>query len=201
MWHKVRPFLVAARLDPVRVENPIHPGTPDVNLADGCWLELKCIEGWPLRATSTVRIPHFTPQQRVWLYRRWKYAPGSTFLLLEVCSVQQWLLFDGDVATKIVGRSTMSKHRDSARVILGGSDLEALPKVFMEIRRGFCGAGAEGARGVGDGVAPPDDSSSVGDLRDGDAQDRASYGGGSRVGSPQCTVRGAGNPTRGPRDA
>jgi hypothetical protein len=118
------------------VENPIHPGTPDVNLANGFWIELKCILGWPVRASSAVRIPHFTPQQRVWLYQRWKYAPGSTFLLLEVRSDRQWLLFDGNVATKVVGRSTTSEHRVSARAVIAEHDLfSELPKVLMEIDR------------------------------------------------------------------
>jgi Mesyanzhinovviridae DNA helicase len=133
MWRKVRPVLVAARLDPVRVENPVHPGTPDVNLADGRWIELKCIADWPARAASPVQIRHYTPQQRVWLYRRWKYAPGSTLLLLEVRSVQQWLLFDGDVAAKIVGRSTTSEHRIRARAVLAERELLELPKIFVEI--------------------------------------------------------------------
>jgi hypothetical protein len=133
MWAKVRPFLVAARLDPVRVENPIHPGTPDVNLCNGCWIELKCIANWPTRATSTVPIRHYTPQQRVWLYRRWKYAPGSTFLLLEVRSVQQWLLFDGNVAAKIVGRGTATEHQSSARAIFTASALSELTKIFLEV--------------------------------------------------------------------
>src|SRR5271170_1566795 len=104
MWKKVRPFLAAAKLDPVRVENPIHPGTPDVNLCTGLWIELKHLPKWPVRATTNVRISHFTSQQRVWLYRRWKSAPGSTLLLLEVGADRQWLLFDGDVAAKDVGR-------------------------------------------------------------------------------------------------
>jgi len=131
MWAKVRPLLVAAKLDPVRVENPIHPGTPDVNLCDGRWIELKCITSWPARPTSTVPIRHYTPQQRVWLYRRWKCAPGSTFLLLEVCSVHQWLLFDGDVAAKIVGRANTSEHRKSARAVLSEQGLSELPKIFL----------------------------------------------------------------------
>lgn len=131
MWAKVRPFLVAAKLDPVRVENPIHPGTPDVNLCDGRWIELKCIANWPARATSPVQIRHYTPQQRVWLYRRWRYAPGSTFLLLEVCSVQQWLLFDGNVAAKIVGRGTMAEHQAHARALLTTQELSELPKIFI----------------------------------------------------------------------
>ena len=123
MWQKVRPVLLAAKLDPVRVENPIHPGTPDVNLCDGRWMELKCLPSWPARASTNVRIPHYTQQQRVWLYRRWKYAPGSTLLLLEVVADRQWLLFDGDVAAKIVGRATTSDHRRSARAVLAESEL------------------------------------------------------------------------------
>ncbi len=133
MWRKVRPVLLAAKLDPVRVENPIHPGTPDVNLCDGRWIELKCIPGWPVRASTCVRIAHYTPQQRVWLYRRWKYAPGSTLLLLEVRVDRQWLLFDGDVAAKIVGKATEADHRTSARAVLADRELSELPKILLEI--------------------------------------------------------------------
>lgn len=136
MWGKVRPFLRAAKLDPVRVENPIHPGTPDVNLCTGLWIELKCIEAWPARATTPVRIRRFTPQQRVWLYRRWKHAPGSTLLLLEVRSAEQWLLFDGDVAAKVVGRGTTAEHRTSARAVLHERELSELPKILAERTRG-----------------------------------------------------------------
>jgi hypothetical protein len=135
MWGKLRPILLAARLDPVRVENPIHPGTPDVNLCTGLWIELKCIEGWPARASTPVRIRHYTPQQRVWLYRRWKYAPGSTLLLLEVRSAEQWLLFDGDVAAKVVGRGTTVEHRVNARAVLTTQGLGELPKIFEEVDR------------------------------------------------------------------
>jgi hypothetical protein len=129
MWKRLRPYLQAAKLDPVRVENPIWPGTPDVNLANGSWVELKCIPEWPA-ADSILRIRHFTPQQRVWLYRRWKYAPGTTHLLLEVRAAQQWLLFDGDVAAKVVGRATVSEHRTSARAVLGAHELAELPKIL-----------------------------------------------------------------------
>jgi hypothetical protein len=131
MWRKVRPVLFAAKLDPVRVENPIHPGTPDVNLCDGRWIELKTIVGWPARVDSLVRIPHYTPQQRVWLYRRWKYAPGSTLLLLEVRAERQWLLFDGDVAARDVARVTAAEHRARARVVLVEDDLVELPRFLV----------------------------------------------------------------------
>ena len=132
MWKKLRPFLLTAKLDPVRVENPIHPGTPDVNLSNGKWIELKCIPRWPVRDTTIVRISHYTPQQRVWLYRRWKYAPGSTLLLLEVRAEQQWLLFDGDVAAKIVGRAIAAVHRTSARAVISERELSELPKIVTE---------------------------------------------------------------------
>ena len=135
MWRKVRPFLIAAKLDPVRVENPIHPGTPDVNLANGHWIELKSVDGWPVRESTCLRIGHYTPQQRVFLYRRWKYAPGTTFLLLEVRSERQWLLFDGDVAARIVGRVTAAEHRVNARAVLAERELSALSKVFAESTR------------------------------------------------------------------
>ena len=131
MWKKIRPFLLAAKLDPVRVENPIHPGTPDVNLTCG-WIELKCIPGWPARASSNVRIDHFSPQQRVFLFLRWKHAPGTTFLLLEVRSERKWLLFDGNVAAKIVGRGTAAEHQSNARVILGVHELTELPKALLK---------------------------------------------------------------------
>jgi hypothetical protein len=133
MWRKVRPHLVAAKLDPVRVENPIHPGTPDVNLANGWWIELKCILRCPVRAGTLLRIDHFTQQQRVWLYRRWKYAPGSTYLLLEVRADRQWLLFDGDIAAKVVGRATVAGHRVNAHAVLGEHELAELPKILAEI--------------------------------------------------------------------
>lgn len=130
MWRKVRPHLRAARLDPVRVENPIHPGTPDVNLADGRWIELKCIPAWPVRVDSIVRIAHFTPQQRVWLYQRWTYAPGSTLLLLEVRAVDQWLLFDGDVAAKVVGRVPVVELQAKARALFAEKQLNTLVQAF-----------------------------------------------------------------------
>lgn len=130
MWKTVRPILIAAKLDPVRVENPIHPGTPDVNFATGQWMELKRLPKAPSRTTTRLRIPHYTPQQRVWLYRRWKYSPGSTLLLLEIHSEGQWLLFDGDVAARIVGKSTMRDHCMNARAVLGTRDLGELPKAI-----------------------------------------------------------------------
>lgn len=102
-WRKLRPFLLTARLDPVRVENPIHPGTPDVNLANGTWLELKALHAYPKREGSIVKIPHYTPQQRVWIYRRHKFG-GRVHLVLEIADESEWLLFGAEFAARHVGR-------------------------------------------------------------------------------------------------
>lgn len=88
-------------LDAFSVENPVYPGTPDVNYVEG-WLELKYADKWPERPSTPLKLPHFTPQQRIWLLRRWR-AGGNAFLLLHVHR-QEWLLFAGDVAQAVVGR-------------------------------------------------------------------------------------------------
>lgn len=85
------------------VENRVGPGTPDVNYIEG-WIELKWLRRWPRNAeASPVLIEHFTPQQRVWLRRRWELG-GNAHLLLQVG--HEWLLFRGDVAAEHVGRVT-----------------------------------------------------------------------------------------------
>jgi hypothetical protein len=131
MWKKIRPYLVAAKFDPVRVENPIHPGTPDVNLCTGDWIELKTITDWPTKSHHTVIIRHFTNQQRVFLFKRWRAAYGTTHLLLEVRAAKQWLLFDGDVAAKIVGRATVEGHRVNAHAVLGAHEIEKIPNLIV----------------------------------------------------------------------
>lgn len=92
--------------DPISVENPAHPGTPDVNFAGG-WLELKAIGRWPARPDTIVRVDHFTPQQRVWLTRRWR-CDRRAWVLMRVGGWQDtrstWLLFAGDVAAEHLGK-------------------------------------------------------------------------------------------------
>lgn len=88
-------------LDAIAVENKAYPGTPDVNYIGG-FVELKWLRSWPRNCDeSAVLIPHFTPQQRVWLKRRWRRG-GRCWLLLQVRA--EWLLFDGLTAGQAVGR-------------------------------------------------------------------------------------------------
>jgi len=129
MWRKFRPHLVMAKLDPIRVENPIHPGTPDINYIFG-WIELKTIPCWP-KEQHIVQIKHFTPQQRVFLLKRWRAAHGTTHLVLEVREARQWLLFDGDIAAQIVGRATAGTLRVNAVAVLDAHEIGKLPELII----------------------------------------------------------------------
>lgn len=92
MWRTVRKHMAEADLDPVRVENPACPGTPDVNYVDG-WLELKYLPEWPKRESTKIKIKHFTAEQRLWLKRRIK-ADGYARILLKI-GTREWVLFSG----------------------------------------------------------------------------------------------------------
>lgn len=100
---RMRQAVVAALKgrDAVAVENPIRPGTPDVNYIEG-WIELKQIPAWPKRADTPVRIDHFTPQQRVWLHRRCLRGGRAHVLLL--VGNKEWLLFQGEDAANHLGK-------------------------------------------------------------------------------------------------
>jgi hypothetical protein len=76
---RVRPRLLAAGLDPVRVENGLGRGTPDVNIVTG-WVELKYRAAWPKRAWTPVVFPKYESHQAAWLTRRWA-AGGGAWLL------------------------------------------------------------------------------------------------------------------------
>jgi len=94
-------------LDPYPVENPAYPGTPDVNYREG-WIELKEIDHWGISETP-VLLKHYTPQQRIFLRKRWA-AGGHAYLLLKVGS-SDWLLFDGAYAHAEVGFAAQGELR------------------------------------------------------------------------------------------
>lgn len=89
-------------LHAVPVENPLGPGTPDINYVEG-WLELKWLRRWPKSEGTIVQLPHFTIQQRRWL--RDRYDRGGNVWLLLQCR-QEWLLFTGLDAHDYVGKMT-----------------------------------------------------------------------------------------------
>lgn len=96
-------------LDATSVENPACPGTPDIQFMDG-WIECKYLEDWPKREETTVRIEHFSPQQRVWLLRRFMACEkrdtirGRAWLVLYVAKTREHLLFAGQTAARRVAK-------------------------------------------------------------------------------------------------
>lgn len=69
-----------------RVENPAGPGTPDVYFTllekkRMGWIELKHVHNWPKRAATTIKIKHFTPQQRLFLKIHGEAGANVTVLL------------------------------------------------------------------------------------------------------------------------
>lgn len=91
MWSRLRSAMVKFNLDPVRIENKVGVGTPDVNYKEG-WIELKHLDNWPPRA-KVVRLTHPpTKEQKVWLYRRWS-SGGNAWLVLRID--QDWFAFAG----------------------------------------------------------------------------------------------------------
>ncbi len=98
-WQRhVRPALKGT--DAMRVENPLLPGTPDVECILG-WVELKVAPKWP-GGNAPLKLKHFTPQQRVWLKRRYQ-KNGRAWVLLHVQG--DFLLLTGDAASRVLGKS------------------------------------------------------------------------------------------------
>lgn len=126
---KVVKALNKAGRDATSVENPAYPGTPDIQFIGG-WIECKYLEDWPAREETTVRIPHFTQQQRVWLIRRWMACEKLVtrqdrgWLLIYVVSTKDWLLFDGLVAGKLVAKDGATREKLFELAVLTTNDLQ-----------------------------------------------------------------------------
>lgn len=105
----VRSWVIKALrpLHAIPVENPIYPGTPDVAHVLG-WLELKHVERAPVRASSPVRLPHYTTEQRLWA-KMHSRAGGNCHVLLQV--EREVFLLDGFVAANILGTATLAEIR------------------------------------------------------------------------------------------
>jgi hypothetical protein len=86
-------------LHPIRVENMCSAGTPDVNFAGG-WIECKCVLKYPVRPETPIRIPHWSPEQKLW--HRMRAAAGErTWVFVQV--ERDYYLFDGVRAAALLG--------------------------------------------------------------------------------------------------
>lgn len=120
------------------VENGIcSPGTPDVSYCGRVRLtnispcvvvtahgemELKCLDEWPKRSGTNVKVHEFTNEQRMWLRSRWK-AGGVTSLLLRVGNPRMtcdWLLFKGPTAADVVDFVPKAELFDAAATTYRG---------------------------------------------------------------------------------
>lgn len=97
-WKVIKALL--AGFDPVRVENPVCRGTPDVNCTLG-WIELKYKPREPRNPEAVFKIDHFTPQQRAWLARRWNRG-GPCWVLARIGDT--YLIWDGLWAAMNLGK-------------------------------------------------------------------------------------------------
>ncbi|MCK5600550.1 hypothetical protein KAR91_01705 [Candidatus Pacearchaeota archaeon] len=117
--------------DATSVENPACPGTPDVQFIGG-WIELKFLETWPKRKETSVRIEHFSPQQRVWLLRRWmaevnlRIPDPHCWLLLYVAETREHLLFDGATAARDVAKDGANRAKLYEYALITTKDLNEI---------------------------------------------------------------------------
>ena len=100
-------------LHAIAVENPVLPGTPDINYRDG-WVEAKWLRAWPRRPETVVPLEHFTQQQRFWLRQRCR-AGGAAWLILQCRN--QWLVFRGSTAAKYLGHVPRAELESLAEII------------------------------------------------------------------------------------
>ena len=123
-WEGLRPRLAALGTDPVRVENPALPGTPDVNFVEG-WTELKAALRWPPKG-GALRLGHPpTQEQKAWLLRRW-LSGGWATLTLRVGSGRQqtWMVFRGCDVVNLWREAPMKQDLEQAALIVTSSVTE-----------------------------------------------------------------------------
>lgn len=116
MWHNLRDR-IGLHWNATRHEDKLNLGVPDVSfgaLGVNGWIELKAIKGWPKRQNSPVSIPHYSKEQRIWIYQRGQYSK-CVWALLRVG--REWLLFDPMSARLVLGIGTADEHRRAARKI------------------------------------------------------------------------------------
>lgn len=129
----MRKRVVAALRDvhAVSVENGAGAGTPDVNCALG-WLELKSIDELPARPETPVRVPHFSPEQRLWLTKRCR-AGGAAWMLIK--AGREWILLWGETAALIVDCTTAGELREAAIAVFSSPEDDLLPWLIRSAER------------------------------------------------------------------
>lgn len=100
MWNSLKNS-IGKYWDATRHEDKLSRGVPDVSFGTrglSGWIELKALLNWPKRPETVVSLPHYTAQQRLWLWNRGKHC-NTIWLLVRVGNL--WLLFDHVVAQNV----------------------------------------------------------------------------------------------------
>jgi hypothetical protein len=112
-----------------RIENMVEVGTPDVTYCvQGCegFIENKWRLTWPHDAHDVVTLPHFTPQQRIWIQQR-RAAGGTIHVFLEIeRPVQTYFLLPGDWARVYLGKTATRADIEAAAMVTGVRQFPAL---------------------------------------------------------------------------
>lgn len=87
LWNRLRTNMVGTYwCEATRHEDKLQKGIADVSFCQNGyagWMELKHVSQWPARATTKVRLPHYSIDQKEFLERKGK-CMGNTWLFIQV---------------------------------------------------------------------------------------------------------------------
>lgn len=107
-----------------RVENRVKKDTPDLYIAARPetgktlrgWVELKVLDRFPARASTPVKINHWTTGQRYWALRHSKHG-GQTWVVVAVEDVGKVYVFDAVELAQHEGAWTMADWGSFGQVL------------------------------------------------------------------------------------
>jgi len=106
LWNRLRTNMVGKYwAEATRHEDKLQRGIADVSFCQngaGGWMELKHVSDWPARRTTTVKIPHYSIDQKEFLTKKGK-AMGNTWLFIQIGS--DFVLYD-HIGAQHVGELT-----------------------------------------------------------------------------------------------
>jgi hypothetical protein len=118
-----------------RIENRVGRDVPDLYVA--CfgwqgWVELKVLPAWPKKASTPVRLAHWTAGQRAWARRHELYC-GRVALLVEIAESETLVLFSAvDIVDSI---DTCTRDQWLQRAIWSGQRSATGEQVLDALRR------------------------------------------------------------------
>lgn len=120
--------------DPVRVENAVGPGTPDIEYVGG-WIESKLLKQWPKRLDTIVQVRHYVPEQRAWHVKRRK-AGGRVHVVIQIGD--DVLVFDAMDAAQGLGFWTRAEMNRIAVYVLCPWDAGKFRRFIDGLKPGEC---------------------------------------------------------------